>query len=106
MNTFKSRRKENKDEKDYYDPHTKSHNWNEEKFLRRYRYQHLRSDSTVPMSVRNVDRHGLGNLKKDETKAFDRIKVPPFLIYIIVLGWGLYVIAKMNNNEEMKFVNL
>lgn len=36
--------------------------WNEEKFLRRYRYQHLRSDSSVPMSIRNVDRHGLGNL--------------------------------------------
>ena len=58
------------------------------------------------MSIRNLDRHGLGNLRKDETKAFDRIKIPPFVIYIIVIGWGIYVIAKINDNEEMKFVNL
>jgi len=67
---FKSRRPENKTddygEKSFWDSdegHTgRPHDWHEEKFLRRYRYQHLRSDSNVPMSIRNVDRHGLGNL--------------------------------------------
>ncbi len=58
------------------------------------------------MSIRNVDRHGLGNLRKEGTKAFDRIKVPPFLIYGIVLGLGLYMIAKMDENEELKILNL
>ena len=34
----------------------------EERWLRRYRYQHLRSKSEVPMSVQNYDRHGIENL--------------------------------------------
>lgn len=72
---FKSRRpssgkagdeKEEFGNKEYFSQATKMHqdatDWGTEKFLRRYRYQHLRNKSSVPMSIKNEDRHGLGNL--------------------------------------------
>lgn len=75
--------------------------WNQEKFLRRYRYQHLRSDSNVPMSIRNVDRHGLSNLTHDPVKPFDRIKLHPIVIYIVVFGGLAYLLAIFWDNEEL-----
>ena len=100
---FKSRRPENQGqdngEKAFWDDdgtHSERINdWNEEKFLRRYRYQHLRSDSSVPMSIRNVDRHGLGNLQHDPVKPLDRLKIPPWLLYLIILGGFGYVAMSM-----------
>lgn len=82
------------------------HDWHEEKFLRRYRYQHLRSDSNVPMSIRNVDRHGLGNLQHDPVKPLDRLKIPPFLLYMLALAGILYVMAFLQDSEELEFHNL
>lgn len=58
------------------------------------------------MSIRNVDRHGLGNLKHDPVKPLDRLKIPPFLLYMLVLGAFLYVMATMRDSEEMDFQNL
>ena len=58
------------------------------------------------MSIRNVDRHGLGNLKHDAVKPLDRLKIPPFLLYMLVLGAFLYVMATMRDSEEMDFQNL
>jgi len=58
------------------------------------------------MSIRNVDRHGLGNLRKEGTKPLDRLKVPPFIVYGLVIGLSLYFMAKMDDNEELKFINL
>ena len=42
--------------------HKDAETWNETKFMRRYRYAHLRNKTNVPMSIRNEDRHGLANL--------------------------------------------
>jgi hypothetical protein len=47
------------------------------------------------MSIRNVDRHGLGNLKHDAVKPLDRVKVPPFLLYGLVFGALLYVVSQL-----------
>jgi hypothetical protein len=58
------------------------------------------------MSIRNVDRHGLGNLKHDPVKPLDRLKIPPFLLYMLILGAFLYVIVTMRDSEEMEFQNL
>ena len=63
--------------------------------MRRYRYQHLRSDSSVPMSIRNIDRHGLGNLVHDPVKPLDRLKIPPFLLYMLGFGGILYGMAML-----------
>lgn len=100
---FKSRRKENREnyEDTAKNEYEKAYDWNEEKFLRRYRYQHLRSDSSVPMSIRNVDRHGLGNLRHEGTKPFDRLKVPPFVVYVLAIGLVIIVIAKIDDNTEL-----
>jgi len=103
---FKSRRpnqkawfEEGKHQEDAYD-------WHQEKFLRRQMWSHLRSDSSVPMSIRNVDRHGLGNLKHEDVKPFDRLKVPPFLIYGIVFGALLYFAALFYENDELRLETL
>mgnify|MGYP006103740141 CR=1 FL=1 len=59
--------------------------WSEVKFLRRYRYAHLRNKTNAPMSIKNEDRHGLANLKHEEVKPLDRLHVPPFLVISIFL---------------------
>lgn len=58
------------------------------------------------MSIRNIDRHGLGHLRHDEVKPLDRLKIPPFLLYLMVLGGLIYVMATMQDSEEMSFQNL
>ena len=69
--------------------------------MRRYRYQHLRNTSSVPMSVRNNDRHGLGELKHDGTKPIDRLKVPLWLIYVWVFsGFMLFAFRSYSKEEE------
>lgn len=55
--------------------------YQEERWLRRYRYQHLRSKSEVPMSIKNYDRHGIENLQHDHVKPLDRIKMPAWLFW-------------------------
>lgn len=61
----------------------------------------MRSDSTVPMSIRNVDRHGLENLKHDPVKPLDRLKIPPWAIYLFVFGSVLFLASKYFDNEEL-----
>ena len=58
------------------------------------------------MSIRNVDRHGLGNLQHDPVKPLDRLKIPPFLLYLLVLGGILYVVTMMQDSEETGFQEL
>lgn len=61
--SFRSKRPEGKDRAFYDDEegshYDRVHDWHEEKFLRRYRWNHLHVDTSVPMSIRNVDRHGI-----------------------------------------------
>lgn len=101
---FKSRRPENKT-KDHgekaEDHYEKVRDFKEEKFLRRYRFAHLRNDSNVPMSIRNVDRHGLVNLTHDKVKALDRLKIPPYLLYALFLTCFFYLTAVYFENEEL-----
>ena len=61
--------------------------------MRRYRYSHLHTKSSVPMSIRNYDRHGIGNLAHDEVKPLDRAKIPPYLLYFLVFSLvsGIYL---------------
>ena len=63
-------------------------------FLRKYRYQHLATKSDVPQSPMNYDRHGLGNLKKQSGKPFDRLPVQPFVVYGIVFGLFIMIATK------------
>lgn len=55
----------------------------------------MRSESTVPMSIRNIDRHGIGNLVHDPVKPLDRLKIPPFLLYMLAFGGFLYMMANI-----------
>ncbi|CDW90586.1 UNKNOWN [Stylonychia lemnae] len=112
---FKSRRPEGgnqQDENDFFKGYQgtgaseKSYDWDEEKFLRRYRVQHLRNDSNVPMSIRNVDRHGMNNLKHDPVKPLDRLKVPPFLIYFVFFGTILGLMYQAQNAKDLNFEEL
>jgi hypothetical protein len=73
----------------------------EERWLRRYRYQHLRTKSEVPMSVQNYDRHGIENLQHDPVKVFDRLKIPPFFIFVIALTSLAYLRVIQLQNEDM-----
>lgn len=56
----------------------------------------------MPMSIRNVDRHGIENLRHDAVKPLDRIKIPPWLIYMVVFGGILYLMARYFDNEELQ----
>jgi hypothetical protein len=55
----------------------------------------------VPMSIRNVDRHGIGNLKQDAAKPLDRIKIPPYIIYLLLFGGIIYLVGAYHENEEL-----
>jgi hypothetical protein len=55
------------------------------------------------MSIRNVDRHGLGNLTHDPVKPLDRLKVPPFLLYFMAFAVFGYIGLTLKDNEELQF---
>jgi hypothetical protein len=55
------------------------------------------------MSIRNIDRHGIGNLRHDPVKPLDRLKIPPFLLYLLALGGILYVVTMLQDTEEVGF---
>jgi hypothetical protein len=55
------------------------------------------------MSLRNFDRHGLGNLQHDPVKPLDRLKIPPWLLYILFLGVFGYAATLMQSSEELNF---
>ena len=38
------------------------------------------------MSVRNYDRHGMVNLAHEEVKPLDRLKIPPWFVYLAIVG--------------------
>lgn len=77
--------------------------WNTEKFLRRYRYSHLRNKTDVPMSIRNEDRHGMANLQHERVKSFDKFHVPPALVFLLVGCPVLVYLATHMNAEEESF---
>lgn len=52
------------------------------------------------MSLMNYDRHGMENLKHDHVKPFDRIKIPPVIIYGILCCFVLILLAKMLEDQE------
>ena len=58
------------------------------------------------MSIRNVDRHGLDNLRRDFTKPLDKLKIPPILLYIVVILAVFYVIALLIEKDETNLKNL
>jgi hypothetical protein len=58
------------------------------------------------MSIRNVDRHGLENLKHDPVKALDRLKIPPYLLYALFMASFFYMSAIYFENEELQFDSL
>ena len=53
------------------------------------------------MSIRNIDRHGLGHLKKEAVKPLDRIKIPPFILYILGFGSLIYILMVVEDNKEL-----
>jgi hypothetical protein len=58
------------------------------------------------MSIRNIDRHGIGNLRHDPVKPLDRLKIPPFLLYLLAMGGILYVVTMLQDTEEVGFQEL
>ena len=64
--------------------HEDAETWAEHKFVRRYRYAHLRNKKSVPMSIRMEDRHGLSNLKHERVKPLDKMHFPPWLAMLLV----------------------
>lgn len=58
------------------------------------------------MSIKNVDRHGLGNLKHDPVKPLDRVKLPPFILYIGALSCIIYFAMMARDKEELEFQEL
>lgn len=72
----------------------------EDRWLRRYRYQHLRSKSDVPMSVKNFDRHGIENLQHDPVKPLDRIKTPAWMLWgTLFLIFAQIVLTNVQEEE-------
>lgn len=69
--------------------------------MRRYRYQNLRNKSNVPMSVRNYDRHGMENLKIEGAKPLDRVKFPPWALYLMLFSLFAMVTYKSHTNEDL-----
>lgn len=54
------------------------------------------------MSVQNYDRHGIENLTHDPVKPLDRLKVPPFLIFVgffLLIAYGGIIHL---NNEDLQ----
>ena len=101
----------NDDAKAYKHEYTTNYDYQEERFLRRYRYQHLFSKSNVPMSIRNFDRHGMANLAQEETKPLDRFHIPAWLIWgvftMLVLGLSFqYSNDKGMNIEQLQRENM
>ena len=60
----------------------------------------------MPMSIRNVDRHGLDNLKQDFAKPLDKLKIPPILLYIVVFLGVSVIITQFMEKDEMRLQNL
>lgn len=58
------------------------------------------------MSIRNVDRHGLGNLQHDPVKPLDRVKIPPWLLYLLFFSAFGYVVMSMQEQEESNIEEL
>ena len=83
-----------------------SDSYQEESFLRRYRIQHLRSKSNVPMSLSNFDRHGMQNLVIEEVKLLDRMPIPPFLLYAFILVGIGYISHTSKSNTGMNIQQL
>lgn len=53
------------------------------------------------MSVRNYDRHGLENLKMEAVKPFDRLKIPPAILYILIFGFVAMIgVSKFTKDEN------
>ena len=57
---FKSRRKERN--QFYTNFEGDGSDWNAEKFEKRIRWGHIRADTTMPIHMKAVDRHGVGNM--------------------------------------------
>ena len=68
--------------------------------MRRYRYAHLRNKTNVPMSIRNEDRHGLANLQHERVKAFDKLHIPPIIIFLLIGLPIVYCFAYITDKEE------
>lgn len=75
--------------------------WSQTKYLRRYRYAHLRNKTNVPMSIRNEDRHGIANLQHERVKPLDKYHTPPwFLIVLVVIPLGYWIYDNTKDDEN------
>ena len=90
---FKSRRKERNTF--YSDFTSDGSDWKAEQFAKKIRWSHIRSTTTMPIHMKAVDRHGLVNFESPETKALDRLKLPPILVFgcvcvvLMMISWNL-----------------
>ena len=80
--------------------------WSKEKFMRRYRSAHLRNKTAVPMSIRNEDRHGLSNLVHERVKAFDKLHMPPWLVFLLIAFPLVFMYTNKLQLEEEELSDL
>jgi hypothetical protein len=53
------------------------------------------------MSTRNYDRHGIENLKAESIKPFDRLKIPPAIMYLVIFSlFGMFQIHRFKKDEN------
>ncbi len=53
------------------------------------------------MSIRNEDRHGLANLTHERVKGLDKIHVPPYLIFgVIILPIIIFIYQRVIVEDE------
>lgn len=55
------------------------------------------------MSIRNYDRHNMESLRHDTVKPFDRLKMPPWFLYLFVFSLVASVATKYMNDKNLNF---
>jgi hypothetical protein len=58
------------------------------------------------MLYKQKDRHGIADLAHDHVKPFDRIKVPPFLVYGIIFLTISALYQMRFQNKELDIVEM
>ena len=53
------------------------------------------------MSIRNYDRHGMANLAHEPVKPLDRLKIPPWLLYMLIVTIFAYFVVNFENDKGL-----
>ena len=85
---------------------TTSYDFQEERFLRRYRVLHLHTKANQPMSIRNYDRHGMANLAHEPVKPLDRFKIPAWVVYGCLFSIFAYVVVASQTDKGLNIEQL